>query len=267
MLTNDPAPRSRSRRASTNSKRLQIRLPRVGRHSVAQDHEWCEVLQGGVCRRVRFHDYHEIFRIPGLYEVLFYDCLKCCSPSRVAGLLEEVTAEAGIAMSSLRALDVGAGNGMVGEELKTRGVSSVVGLDIIPEAREATERDRPGVYQRFLVADLTKLPAGDRAYLRAQRFNCLSAVAALGFGDIPPTAFLRAFELLEVGGWMAFNIKEDFIHDKDTTGFCRLIRKLGHEGTIQLQAYRRYRHRFSINGEALYYVAVVAKKLRHRRER
>ncbi len=45
----------------------------------------------------------------------------------------------------LRVLDLGAGNGVVGEELKKRGVSRLVGVDIITEAQAATERDRPGV--------------------------------------------------------------------------------------------------------------------------
>ncbi|MBD3258758.1 methyltransferase [candidate division GN15 bacterium] len=236
-------------------------MPQIGRESVSQDREWCEVLQGGTCRRLRFHDYHEIYKIPGLYELLFYDCLKCCSPSRVVGLLAEVLHEAEVPPSSLRVLDIGAGNGMVGEELRGKGIPMVVGLDIIPEAKEATERDRPDVYAEYLVADLTTLGHKDLALLQKQRLNCLTSVAALGFGDIPPEAFLQALELVEVQGWLAFNIKEDFLYRRDRTGFCKLIRRLSENETIRIQAYRRYRHRFSMNGEGLYYVAMVAQKM------
>ena len=44
-------------------------------------------------------------------------------------------------------------------------------------------------------------------------------------------------------------------------GFLPLIRRLVREEIIQFQAYRRYRHRLSITGKPLYYVAVVARKL------
>ena len=51
----------------------------------------------------------------------------------------------------------GAGNGMMGEELKKHGVSRLIGVDIIPEAYEATVRDRPGLYDAYYVEDLTDL--------------------------------------------------------------------------------------------------------------
>src|SRR3954466_7232239 len=82
-----------------------------------QDHEWCLVTVNGRTRKVRFHDYDEIYKVPGLYEFLFYERLECCSPEVVVGLLaDEITAEA-VDPSTLRVLDLGAGNGMVGEEL------------------------------------------------------------------------------------------------------------------------------------------------------
>ena len=42
--------------------------------------------------------------------------------------------------AQLRVLDVGAGNGMVGEELDRMGAKHIVGVDIIPEAAEAAQR-------------------------------------------------------------------------------------------------------------------------------
>lgn len=79
---------------------------------------------------------------------------------------------------------------------------------------------------------------------------------------MPPTAFAKALDLIESPGWLAFNIKEAFLDESDTTGFDKAIRSLCREHVIQIQAYRRYRHRVSITGEPLYYVAVIAKKLR-----
>ena len=36
--------------------------------------------------------------------------------------------------------------------------------------------------------------------LEAQHFNCLTMIAALGFGDIPPEAFTVAYNFIEDGG-------------------------------------------------------------------
>jgi len=84
----------------------------------------------------------------------------------------------------------------------------------------------------------------------------------LGFGDIPPEVFAKALDLISADGWLAFNIHDGFLDHRDETGFSRLIRSLSQHEIIQIQALRRYRHRVSASGEPLYYVAMVARKLR-----
>jgi predicted TPR repeat methyltransferase len=237
-----------------------IHIPDEVDSDTDQDDEWCEVELQDKTRRIRFHDYDEVFRIPGLYEKLFYDTLECCSPSYVASLLEDVAREWDADLSGFKVLDVGAGNGMVGDELRHRGVGTVVGIDIIPEAKEATLRDRPGVYSDYRIADLTKLSQKNESALRGQEFNCMTTVAALGYGDIPPLAFLTALDLVDDNGWLAFNIKEDFLHASDRSGFSQMIRHLIQQDHIQPMCYRRYRHRLSITGQPLYYIAMIAKK-------
>ena len=227
-----------------------------------QDQEWCEVRVNGEERRIRFHDYDKVFRIPGLYEELFYDRLACCSPSYISRLLDDVARENGDNPEDFRVLDVGAGNGMMGDELKEVGVESIVGVDIIPEAKQATHRDRPNVYDDYRIVDLTQVPEDDEEMLRQAKLNCLTTVAALGFGDIPALAFAKALDLIETPGWLGFNLKEDFLEDEDTSGFSRLIRQLSNEGFLRVHCYRRYRHRLSTTGKPLFYVAMIAKKLR-----
>jgi predicted TPR repeat methyltransferase len=236
----------------------EIRLPAAT--ECRQDEEWCELVLAGEPRRIRFHDYHEIYSIPGLYERLFYELLECDSPRAVTALLADEVRASGRDARALRVLEVGAGNGMVGQELADIGVASLVGVDIIEEAAMAAERDRPGTYDDYLVVDLTALPAGTEARLREWRFDCLVTVAALGFGDIPPAAFAAAFDLVAPGGLVAFNIKEDFIADGDGSGFSRLISRAIEDGTLDVRARRRYRHRLSIAGAPLHYVALVAEK-------
>lgn len=252
----------RRRRPGIKLTVKEIKLPTTAERRLAQNEEWCEIVLNGHRQRIRFHDYHEIYRIPGLYEQLFYDRLECCSPWRVVDMLAEVLPDFEEDPRRLRVLDVGAGNGMVGDELKALGIDTIVGLDIIHEAKEAANRDRPDVYDAYHIADLTKLPSGIERSLRGMRLNCLSTVAALGFEDIPPLAFIRALDLIETPGWMAFNIKEEFLDESDPSGFCRLVRLLGRERIVQPQAYRRYRHRLGIDGRALHYVAMVARKLK-----
>jgi SAM-dependent methyltransferase len=237
---------------------LAVEFP--GDELLDQDVEWCRVTVGGETREIRFHDYHEIYAIPGLYEFLFYERLKCCSPQVVRELLEQELRDEEIDPATLRVLDLGAGNGMVGEQLAEIGAETIVGIDLLPEAAAAAERDRPGVYERYHVLDLTELTGTHRRELRSHRFNSLVTVAALGFGDIPPLAFAEAFNLVADGGWIAFNIKEHFLDDGEPTGFSRLIGKLLETGIVDQRAEKVYTHRLATNGEALDYVAIVGIK-------
>jgi len=88
-------------------------------------------------------------------------------------------------------------------------------------------------------------------------------VAALGFGDIPPKAFVEAFNLISESGWVAFNVKETFLDNSDTSGFSKLIRELLFSEYLDLYHLQRYRHRFSLEGEPLYYFALGGKKNGH----
>jgi SAM-dependent methyltransferase len=252
--------------SSLSSADLPIALPERA-EAFAQDEEWCVARIGGEWRELRFHDYHLIYEVEGLYERLFYDVLRCSSPGKVRALLESELRRAGTAPEELRVLDLGAGNGIMGEELVALGVDAVVGVDIIPEAAEAASRDRPGVYVDYHVLDMTDLGHDDRGLLRGYDVNCLTCVAALGFGDIPPRAFAEAFNLVAEGGWIAFNIKEDFLNGRDRSGFARLIERSIDRGCFEMQVRERYPHRLATNGEPLHYVAMVGNKRKDIRDR
>jgi SAM-dependent methyltransferase len=238
---------------------FQISFPDVNA-DCDQDGECCDVVIGGETERIRFHDYGTIYSIPGLYEQLFYEHLRCQSPAEVCGTLAGELERAGTDPGNLRVLDLGAGNGMVGERIADLGAATIVGVDILPEAAAAADRDRPGVYDDYLVADLTALSDEERATLTDPRFNCLVAVAALGFGDIPPEAFATAFDVVEDGGWVALSIKEDFLRSGDGSGFARLLHRLIDEGALEVLVQRPYFHRLAARGDDLGYVALVGRK-------
>jgi SAM-dependent methyltransferase len=232
----------------------EIRFPSASGAGLSQDEEWCEVRLDGEWTRIRFHDYGRIYSIPGLYEHLFYARLHCQSPAVVAELLAHAVREAGEDPADLDVLDLGAGNGMVGEALREQGFEVITGVDITPEAGEAVERDRPGVYAAYHVCDLLDPPAE----LREARFGAMTSVAALGFGDVPPEVFTAALDRVEDGGWVAFTIKEDFLEDDG--GFAALISGLLHDGAIDERDRRRYQHRLDVTGEPIHYVAIAGVK-------
>ncbi|MBE0429888.1 MAG: class I SAM-dependent methyltransferase [Thermoleophilia bacterium] len=225
-----------------------------------QDEEYFFIEMNGNERRIRFHDYEEIYKIPGLYEHLFYDRLRCESPQVVADLLENEIEETPRSMSDLKVLDLGAGNGIVGKVLNKKGVNSIVGVDIIDEAAAAAKRDRPGIYDDYLVEDFSDIDDNLRNILEKNKFNCLTCVAALGFNDIPSAAFANGFNLLQENGMVAFNIKPDFVEDGDSTGFAYLIKEIVAEDILELKSEKRYCHRLSMNGDPINYVAMVGMK-------
>src|SRR5690606_11744152 len=163
---------SRNGAAAVRVGQFMFRFPKMA--GLDQDEEFGEVKVADAWQRIRLHDYNEIYNVPGLYEALFYVRLKCCSPWRVLSLLVGVLSDFPQSGDALRVLDVGAGNGMMGQEMRNLGALHVAGVDIIPEARSATERDRPGVYDHYLIADLTQLGEDESAQLREARLNCLT---------------------------------------------------------------------------------------------
>ena len=238
---------------------LRIALPEPSLQ-LEQDAEWCLVETPDGWQEIRLHDYGEIYQIPGLYEKIFYAILQCDSPVQVRRLLAEHVRCEGIAPDALRVLDIGAGNGIVGQELAGIGVETIVGVDIVAAAREAARRDRPGVYTDYLIEDMTALPERARRRLEGFRFNCLTCVAALGFGDIPPEAFVRSYELIEEGGCVAFNIKKDFLDRRDPSGFAELVGAMIDEKILDISCQQVYPHRLATTGDPLDYVAIVGTK-------
>lgn len=246
-----------------NAAGITLRMPRdeARADELDQDQEWCELVHAdGTVERLRFHDYDRIFDVPGLYEKLFYDELKCNSPVVVREILQSQLSVAGASASDLRILDLGAGNGMVAEELRQMGVEDIVGLDILPEAKDAALRDRPDVYGDYHVCDLTDPDEPLERSLAAFAPTGLTTVAALGFGDIPPRAFANAFGYLSSDAWVAMTIKDDFLTDEDPSGFSRLIRRMNEEGTLEVMLDHLYQHRLAVSGEPLFYHAYIARK-------
>jgi len=236
-----------------------IRFP--NNRDLDQDEEWCEIEIDGRWERIRFHEYSKVYKIPGLYETIFYRTLRCVSPNEVMSLFKSVINERRIDPNGIRALDFGAGNGMAGEALQMIGVRRIIGLDLIEDAKIATERDRPWVYDEYLVDDHTQPSSQTHEVASSVGVNALVTVAALGYGDIPVKAFYNAYNMIDENGWIAMNIKEDFLNSSSRKGFAGLVNRMYEEEILQCEMYKRYCHRLNINGERLYYIALIGRKL------
>jgi len=234
-----------------------ISFPVTEPGTLAQDEAWFLLREGDRERRLRFHDYGEIYSRPGLYEQLFYERLRCCSPTKARDVLLKVLHDNHEDVHGLRVLDLGAGNGMVGELLDA---ARVIGVDIAEEARLACERDRPHAYDAYYVRDMAQLSPQQAAEMKRWQIDCLTCIAALGFGDIPVAAFANAYNLVRDSGWAVFNIKESFLHEGDRSGFSRLIKDLMMTDTLEVHHLERYRHRLSIDGQPLFYYVMVGRK-------
>ena len=58
-------------------KRHRIQFPKPESSNLNQDESYSYLVESGGHRKLRFDDYDEIYRIPGLYEQIYYDRLEC----------------------------------------------------------------------------------------------------------------------------------------------------------------------------------------------
>lgn len=234
-----------------------ISLPNTQPHTLDQNEAFFTLTENGKDLKLRFHDYDAIYSRPGLYEQLFYRRLHCTSPTKTQEVLQKVLKDNHRDIHELRVLDLGAGNGMVGELLDA---ARVVGIDITDEARKACNRDRPHAYDSYYVADLSRPDPKLISELSAWNLDCLTCVAALGYGDIPLEAFANAYNLIAPNGWVVFNIKENFLSEDDRSGFSVLVKNMMLRNTLHVHHLERYRHRISIDGRPLFYYILVGQK-------
>ena len=103
------------------TKRHRIQFPPADVRELCQDEVYFYLLEGESRKKFRLHDYDRIFEIPGLYEQVVYERLKCQSPKIVMDVLRDSVSQSHQRLNELRVLDLGAGNGMAGEELKKPG--------------------------------------------------------------------------------------------------------------------------------------------------
>ncbi len=239
-------------------KPIEIEIPEF--HDSLEQNEEYFILKGNEDEKIQFHDYERIYQIPGLYEAIFHETLKCQSPTVIKDILFKNIDATETKTEELKILDFGAGNGLVAEALDLGHPEVIVGVDIIDEAREAAMRDRKNIYTDYIVTDLSKAEPMAMKKLESFDLNTLVSVAALGFDHIPPASFINAFNLIEQEGWIAFNIRDKFLTKEDESGFRKAL-NLIEDDFMEFVDEKTYVHRMSSSGEPIHYTAMVGRKL------
>ncbi len=227
---------------------------------LAQEDERMTVVHpDGRREELRLHEYDRVYAIPGLYEEVVQHRLECASPSVLAAaLVEQVTAHGGDP-ATLAALDFGAGNGVVGEELRARGVGgALVGVDVAEGARAAAERDRPGQYAEYLVGDLTEVPIAEA--VARHGLSALTGAGALGIGHVTAAGFDAAWQAFPPGAWLAVTAAEAVFAGEggELSAYVDELRAGAH-GTEVLHV-APFRHRLRMSGEPIAYRVLVARR-------
>ncbi len=201
---------------------------------------------------LRLHDYERLYALPGVYEQIVHDRLGCRSPAQLAGMLADAATALRWDRDGMRVLDIAAGNGISGEALAAAGLHPVLGTDIVPSAREAALRDRPGLYDEYLTLDLLALTDDERAAVTALHANALSCVAPVGVdgSELPPEALVAAAGLLAPDALVVY------MHDPSRGVPDAMTAAMWAAGPAWVGAgihaqeleRRRYVHRYTVNG-------------------
>lgn len=208
---------------------------------------------------VHLHEYTRIYAVPGLYEHVVQERLRCRSPQVAAAGFLRAAARLGLNPGSMTVLDVGAGTGQVGELVRRGGVARVVGVDSLPAAREASLRDRPGIYADYVVGDFLR---GDllREALRPHGLGGLVSAGAFGGTHATPQALENALDLLPPGAPVAFTIDERWMDQSDPDGFGAAVERLeAAGGGLAVMERTRFQHRVTTTGEPIFYQLIVGR--------
>jgi 2-polyprenyl-3-methyl-5-hydroxy-6-metoxy-1,4-benzoquinol methylase len=244
----------------------QIRFP-TEEVDFTRQQEYFFVIQNGIETQYIVHHYHEVYSVPLLYERMAI-MMNYQSPQTILMQLILELTKCQIDIQSLVVFDIAAGSGLMGKQLASVGIKSVVGLDILPEAAEAATRDYPGVYEKYYVEDLTNLTPAVKQELEERGFNCLICCSSISC-HFPVQAFINAFNLMPDHGWIAFNVSTYILEEPDqqnifesvaAVDFSQLYHKIVKADILEISQKHYYLHRFMTNGKPVYYVSVIARK-------
>jgi hypothetical protein len=216
-------------------------------------------LETGEREQIRLHDYARVYDVPGLYEEVVQRRLQCASPVTLATGVVQAALQRGIRPAGLSVLDLGAGNGILGEELQARGVQTILGTDNVEAARRAALRDRPNVYAEYFITGSGKEHQLLESIPR-HGLNSLVAAGALGPGHIPVDSLHGLWARFPRQSFLGVTVA-DWGDDPASSDVPAFVDRLRHGEEPHFVTEQRFRHRFTMAGEPVYYRMVVAQKI------
>ncbi len=195
---------------------------------------------------LRLHDYGRVYSIPGLYEQIVHERLGCSSPRELTAMLAAAVDGLGWERQAVGVIDLAAGNGISGQALADQNLRPVLGTDILPEAREAALRDRPGVYDAYETLDLLALSHEQRQAIARLQASAVSCVAPVGDASqqLPPAALAAVVKLLAPDALIAY--MHDPMFGVPDTVADEL--RAGKRVRVQQLGRKRYLHRRTLAG-------------------
>ncbi|KAJ1493119.1 S-adenosyl-L-methionine-dependent methyltransferase [Baffinella frigidus] len=157
------------------------------------------------------------------------------SPKQAASDLEaaikNMSAKEGQKAAEWSIIDVGAGTGLVGQELARRGFTNLTALDSSKEM--LAQAERKCVYKRLIVADANDVPRPIRVRGAGAGVGGMSSQAsavlgraydaAISVGTFTPAGSIDAVvSYLREGGLFAFTSRVDFFEDEEAGFGARL---------------------------------------------
>jgi len=162
-------------------------------------------------------------------------------------LLEMVEA-AGMNKKALTILDVAAGTGLVGEELKKAGftVENVTALDLCPDMLEVAKKKK--VYGRLVQSPFgTTMPVG----MKARSYDAVIMCGGFAAGHVPLASLHTMARLCKKGGFVINSMTKQYADFVEEYKFIdRYMEELEEEGIWKIQ-YRRILEQYTKGNQGL----------------
>ncbi len=200
-------------------------------------------LADGTTKELHIWDYKILYSYPNLYQSLIIDYLDCRVYEAIGDLLNSVIEKG----ATLRILDIACGSGLMGKRLRENHqftVDYLAGIEILPEALTALERDTPNIYDRCFLSE-----QDDLSQLKTKNINCMIICGAASHMTLEN--YKSYLSLLSEETFIAFNLIGDPLQQHR-----REILQWMNEN-YQLLKNKPYRHRKLMNGSYIHHEVFV----------
>jgi len=154
--------------------------------------------------------------------------------------------------SSFRVLDIGAGTGFVGQQLKMKGFVHIDALE--PFENMINEAKKKNIYEKF---HHTKI-GGDPVAIKDDTYDGIISCGSFGENHIPCKALFDMIRVVKPGGIICIGMRERYLHEVEELidRFVPLLKKLENAGAWKLLK-REIKPRFAFEYDGVIYSYVV----------